>query len=484
MSNNSKISYEVIVIGSGPAGYVSAIKAAQLGKKTLCVEKWINANNQSVIGGTCLNVGCIPSKALLESSHKFIEAKESFADHGITTKDLKLDLDTMMQRNNKIVANLSKGVGSLLTANGVDTLEGTARVLANKQIELTNHKGEKQQFSAENIIIAAGSEPVNIPSAPLTKDLIVDSAGALEFKQVPEKLCVIGAGVIGLELGSVWNRLGAQVIVLEALDQFLPMVDKDIAKETQKALSKQGLDIKLSARVTATQADTKNNKVIVTYQDVSGEQKIIVDKVIVAVGRKPLTQNLLAEDAGVERDQKGFIVVDKQCKTKVPGIYAVGDLVRGPMLAHKGSEEGIMVAELIAGKHAQVNYEAIPSVIYTAPEVAWVGKTEQELRQAGVDYKTGVFPFAASGRAMANNDTLGMVKVIGDKKTDQLLGVHIIGAHAGELIAQATTSLEFGSSIEDIQLTVFAHPTLSEAVHEAALAVDGHAIHIANRKKR
>lgn len=483
MSENQSGYYDVIVIGSGPAGYVAAIKAAQLGKKTLCVEKWLNTDKRSVFGGTCLNLGCIPSKALLESSHKFIEAKETFTDHGIEPGKLELNLDKMMQRKNKIVADLSHGIGSLLKANGVNTLEGTARVLADKSIEITSHNGDKKQFHAENIIIAAGSEPVNIPSAPLQQDLIVDSAGALAFKQVPEKLCIIGAGVIGLELGSVWNRLGAEVVVLEAMEQFLPMVDQDIAKATQKALTKQGLDIQRGAKVTATQVDTKNKKVIVTYQDASGEQKIIVDKVIVAVGRKPVTRNLIAEDAGIACDQRGFIQVDQQCQTQVPGIYAIGDVVRGPMLAHKGSEEGVMVAERIAGKHTQVNYDAIPSVIYTAPEVAWVGKTEQELKQAGTDYKVGIFPFAASGRAMANHDTTGMAKVIGDKKTDRLLGVHIIGAHAGELIAQATTSLEFGSSIEDMQLTVFAHPTLSEALHEAALAADGHAIHIANRKK-
>ena len=399
-------------------------------------------------------------------------------------KEINFDLAKMMQRKDTIVRNLSGGVAGLLKANGVTTLAGKAKVLADKIVAVTDHACKTQQVKAEHMIIAAGSEPVHIPSAPLDQQLVVDSSGALAFDKVPEKLCVIGAGVIGLELGSVWSRLGSEVTVLEAMDQFLPMVDQDIARETKKALSKQGLEIKLGARVTGTETNQDAKKVTLSYQDASGEQKLTVDKVIVAVGRKPASQDLLAEDCGIELDDKGFVVVDQQCQTKVPGVYAVGDLVRGPMLAHKGSEEGVMVAERIAGKHTQINYDAIPSVIYTTPEVAWVGKTEQELKQAGTDYKVGIFPFAASGRAMANHDTTGMAKVIGDKQTDRLLGVHIIGAHVGELIAQAVTALEFGASVEDMQLTVFAHPTLSEAVHEAALAADGHAIHMANRKKR
>ncbi|WP_368448217.1 dihydrolipoyl dehydrogenase [Cobetia amphilecti] len=474
--------FDVIVIGAGPGGYVAAIRAAQLGLKTACVEKWVNKEGKVVHGGTCLNVGCIPSKALLETSHKYVEARDEFAELGIKADGVEIDVAKMIERKAQIVKNLTGGISGLFKANGVTALEGTGKVLPNKQVEVTDHDGGKTTYEAENIVIASGSVPVEIPPTPLTEGLIVDSTGALEFEEAPKRLGVIGAGVIGLELGSVWSRCGSEVTVLEAVDSFLPMVDAAVAKEAQKLLKKQGLDIKLGARVTG--SDIKDSEVVVKYTDANGEQEQTFDKVIVAVGRRPYTQSLLDSDVGINLDERGFIHVDDQCATSVPGVYAIGDVVRGPMLAHKASEEGVMVVDIIAGHKAEMNYDAIPSIIYTFPEVAWVGKTEQQAKSEGIEVKTGSFPFAASGRAMANNATEGLAKIIADAETDRVLGVHIIGQHAGELIAQGVTALEFGASAEDLALICTAHPTLSEAVHEAALAVDGHAIHIANRKKR
>ncbi len=474
--------FDVIVIGAGPGGYVAAIRAAQLGLKTACVERWTSDQGKPVYGGTCLNVGCIPSKALLESSHKFEEAKHDFEIHGIATGDVKIDVPKMMERKNSIVRNLTTGIGSLFKANGVTSIHGTGRLLAGRQVEVTDNDGKVTVYEAENVIIATGSRPVEIPPAPLTEDIIVDSTGALEFSEVPKRLGIIGAGVIGLELGSVWARLGSEVTILEAQDVFLGMVDQQIAKEALKQFTKQGLDIRLKTRVTG--SEVKRGVVTVKYSDAKGDQEIKVDKLIVAVGRRPNTENLLAPDSGVNLDERGFIYVDDRCRTEVPGVYAIGDVVRGPMLAHKASEEGIMVAERIAGHKAQVNYDCIPGVIYTAPEIAWVGKTEETLKAEGEAYKVGTFPFAASGRAMAANSTAGLVKIIASEKTDRILGVHIIGPQASEMIAQAVIAMEFASSAEDLAMTVFAHPTLSEAVHEAALAVDGNAIHIANRRKR
>ncbi|WP_456269929.1 dihydrolipoyl dehydrogenase [Kushneria sp. AK178] len=474
--------FDVIVIGAGPGGYVAAIRAAQLGMKVACVEKWVNKSGKTVHGGTCLNVGCIPSKALLETSHKFVEARDDYKDLGIQTGDVGIDIEKMMARKDKTVANLTGGISALFKANGVTALEGTGKLLPGKKVEVTDRDGNSETHEAENVVIASGSVPVEIPPAPLTEGLIVDSSGALEFEEVPERLGVIGAGVIGLELGSVWSRLGSEVTMLEALDSFLPVVDEQIAKETKKLLGKQGLDIRLGARVTGT--DIKDNEVVVKYTDSSGEQEQTFDKLIVCVGRRPYTQNLLADGTGVELDERGFVQVDDTCQTNAPGVFAIGDVVRGPMLAHKGSEEGMMVADIIHGEKAQMNYDAIPSVIYTAPEVAWVGLSEQQAKKEGYEVKSGVFPFSASGRAMANDATEGMAKVVTDASTDRILGVHIIGQHAGELIAQGVIAMEFGSSAEDLALTCFAHPTLSETVHEAALAVEGHAIHMANRKKR
>jgi len=474
--------YDVIVIGSGPAGYVAAIRASQLGLKTACVEKWSSENGKQVLGGTCLNVGCIPSKALLESSHKYEEAKHEFDVHGIKLDDLKIDVGKMMERKNGIVKNLTGGIASLFKMNGVTSIQGTGRLLAGKQVEVTNNKGVATIYDAENVILATGSMPVEIPPAPLTEGHIVDSTGALSFDEVPKRLGIIGAGVIGLELGSVWARLGSEVTVLEALDSFLPAIDKQIAKEALKQYKHQGLDIKLKARVTGT--EIKRGLVTVSYEDTKGTQEVKVDKLVVCVGRAPVTDGLLSPDCGVNLDERGFIFVNDQCRTDVPGVFAIGDVVRGPMLAHKGSEEGVMVAERIAGQMTQVNYDCIPGVIYTNPEIASVGKTEEQLIADGIEYNVGTCPYAASGRAMAANDTVGLVKILADANTDRILGVHIVGAGASEQIAQAVIAMEFGSSAEDLGLTVFAHPSLSETVHEAALAVGGHAIHIANKKKR
>lgn len=474
--------YDVVVIGTGPAGYVAAIRAAQLGLKTLCIEKGKTKAGKIGLGGTCLNVGCIPSKALLDSTHKYVEAREGLALHGITAKGVSMDVPTMIARKDQVVKQLTGGIGALFKANGVDSMAGTGKVLAGRKVEVTKEDASVDIIEAGHIVIAAGSVPVEIPPTPVDQNIIVDSTGALDFSEVPKRLGVIGAGVIGLELGSVWARLGSEVVVIEALEEFLPAVDKQIAKETQKLLGKQGLDIRLGARVTG--SEVKGKKVEVAFTDGEGEKQEIFDKLIVAVGRRPLSTSLLAADSGVDLDERGFIFVNDYCETGAPGVYAIGDVVRGPMLAHKGSEEGVMVAERIAGKKAAMNYDCIPSVIYTYPEVAAVGKTEEQLKADGVDYKVGVFPFAASGRAMAANDTDGMVKMIAHAETDRILGCHIIGPSAADLIQQVVIAMEFGSSAEDIGLTVFGHPTLSEAVHEAALAVNGQAIHMANRKKR
>lgn len=474
--------FDVIVIGAGPGGYVAAIRSAQLGLKTACVEKWVNKEGKTVHGGTCLNVGCIPSKALLETSHKFVEARDHYDEIGIEVGELTPNIAKMLEFKQKVINKNVGGISALFQANGVTALDGTGKVLSSKQVEVTGHDGGKSVYEADNIVIASGSVPVEIPPTPLTEGLIVDSSGALEFTEAPKRLGVIGAGVIGLELGSVWSRLGSEVTVLEAMDSFLPTVDQAIAKETQKLLKKQGLDIKLGARVTG--SETNGEEVIVKYTDAKGEQEQTFDKLIVCVGRRPYTQGLLGDDTGVKLDERGFIFVDDQCRTSVPGIYAIGDVVRGPMLAHKASEEGVMVADIIAGHKAEMNYDAIPSVIYTSPEVAWVGMTEQDAKAAGIEIKTGSFPFSANGRALANNASEGMAKIIADAETDRILGVHIVSQHAGELIAQGVIAMEFGSSAEDLALTCYAHPSTSEAIHEAALAVDGHAIHMANRKKR
>jgi dihydrolipoamide dehydrogenase len=474
--------YDVVVIGSGPAGYVAAIRAAQLGMSTAVVEEWTDDKGHPTLGGTCLNVGCIPSKALLDSSQKFVEAKESFALHGIGVSEPTMDVAAMLKRKEGIVKQLTGGIGGLFKHNGVTVIQGRGKVLAGANVAVTAADGKVTEVEAGSVIIAAGSEPVTIPPAPVDNEYIVDSTGALEFTEVPRRLGVIGAGVIGLELGSVWGRLGSEVVLLEALDEFLPMMDAQIAREAAKIFKKQGLDVRMGSRVT--EATVNDGKVTVRFDSQEGEHTEVFDRLIVSVGRRPCTRDLLSDDSGVTLDERGFIFVNDQCETEAPHVYAVGDVVRGPMLAHKGSEEGVMVAERIAGKPAQVNYDCIPSIIYTHPEIAAVGKTEQELKSDGVPYKVGTFPFAASGRALAANDAEGMVKIIAHEETDRILGCHIVGPSAADLTQQVLIAMEFGSSAEDLALMVFGHPTLSEAVHEAALAVDGHAIHVANRKKR
>lgn len=473
--------YDVVVIGGGPAGYVAAIRCAQLGLSTACVEQWINKQGNPVLGGTCLNVGCIPSKALLESSHYYEMCQHELARHGVNTGKVELDLPQMLARKDKVVVELTAGIEQLFKANNIDWLQGRGKLLADKQIEIKSSSGETSIVSAANVIIAAGSVPIEIGAALYTDDLIVDSTGALEFTEVPKRLGVIGGGVIGLELGSVWRRLGSEVTILEAMENFLVMADKQIAKESLKIFKKQGLNIRLGTRVTGSQA--VNNHVEIEYQDKDGSHTQIVDKLIVAVGRRPNTDDLFDDETGLLLDERGFIHVNDQCRTNLPGVYAIGDVVRGPMLAHKGSEEGIMVAELIAGRHASVNYDVIPSVIYTHPEISWVGKTEEELKASGVEYNIGTFPYAASGRARAMGETDGLVKILAEKSTDRILGVHIVGANSSELIAQAVVAMEFDASAEDLALTVFAHPTLSESVHEAALSVHGRALHAVQRKK-
>jgi dihydrolipoamide dehydrogenase len=474
-------SFDVVVIGGGPGGYESAIRAAQLGLSVACIEKRVH-KGKPALGGTCLNVGCIPSKALLDSTHKYHDAAHEFAAHGIKIDKVSFDLKAMQARKDTVVGNLTGGVAQLFKGHNITWLQGTGKLLAGKKVEFTPLEGAAEVIEAKNVILAAGSVPVNIPVAQLVDDLIVDSTGALDLQDVPKRLGVIGAGVIGLELGSVWNRLGAEVVVLEAVDAFLPACDKAVAKEAQKILTKQGLDIRLGARVTGTEA--KGKQVTVKYTDKDGEHSEVFDKLIVAVGRRPYTEGLFSADSGITLDERRFVHVDGQCRASVPGVYAIGDLVRGPMLAHKAMEEGMMVAELIAGHHAQVNYDTIIGVIYTHPEIAWVGQTEEQAKAEGIEVKTGQFAFAVNGRALAAADTAGFVKFVADAKTDRLLGMHVIGPSAGDIVHQGMIALEFGASVEDLQLMTFAHPTLSEVVHEAALSVDGRAIHAIQRKRK
>ena len=471
--------YDVVVIGSGPAGYVAAIRASQLGLKTICVEESVNEDGKLNLGGTCLNVGCIPSKALLDSSHRFYEANKNLAEHGIDIKDMKLNLSAMMKRKDEIVTKLTGGITGLFSANKVESISGRGKVLSKNQVEVVKSDGSSEVIDAKNIIIASGSSPIEIPAAKFGEN-IVDSTGALSFEKVPKSLGIVGAGIIGLELGSVWSRLGSEVTVIEAMDTFLPMADPDIAKDSMKEFKKQGLDIKLNSKLTA--AKELKNSVKVTYNDSGNDVEAEFDKLIVAVGRKPNSSNVLSEKLGIKLNN-GFIEVDKFCQTSVDSIWAIGDVVRGPMLAHKGSEEGIMVAERIAEKHAEVNYDLVPSVIYSHPEIAWVGKNETELKSEKIEYKVGKFPFAASGRALAVDQSVGFVKVLSDTKTDTILGVHVFGPAAAEIVQQALISMEFSASAEDIALTMFSHPTVSEAFHEAALASNNQAIHIGNKSR-
>lgn len=473
----SEKNYDVVVIGGGPGGYVAAIRAAQLGLSVACVDKWKNPKGKNVFGGTCLNVGCIPSKALLESSYHVVRARQQFAEHGIRTGDVEVDIATMQKRKDKIVQTLVAGVSGLFKKNKVDALFGAASLRALGDIcEVTIDGGAT--LSAKNIIIATGSSSRQIPPAPVDDVRIVDNVGALEFSAVPKKLGVIGAGVIGLELGSVWRRLGSEVTILEALPEFLSAADADVAAEAAKIFKKQGMDIRLGARVTETKADKKgDNGVTVRWEKDGKTESDKFDKLIVAVGRVPHTEGLNAEGVGLQMDG-GRLVVDAHCRTAHPNVFAIGDVVRGPMLAHKAEDEGVMVAELIAGQKPEMEYENIPWVIYTHPEIAWAGKTEQQLKQDGVNYRKGAFPFLANGRARGLGETEGFVKLLADAETDRLLGAHIIGAGASDLIAEGVLALEMAAASEDIARTCHAHPTLAEAFREAALAVDGRAIHI------
>lgn len=474
-------SFDVVVIGGGPAGYVAAIRCAQLGLKTACIDEWSDEGGKPSLGGTCLNVGCVPSKALLDSSKHFHQMRENYGDHGIAFKQASMDVPTMIKRKEDIVAKLTGGVSMLFKANGVTSFHGHGRLLRDQQVEITPAGGGKSQvIRADQVILASGSVPIQIPGVEFDGEYIVDNAGALDFKATPKRLGVIGAGVIGLELGSVWSRLGSEVVILEALTDFLPAADADIARLAQREFKKQGLDIRLGTAVTSAKVNKSKKTVTVSYEDDKGAHKITVDRLLVAVGRRPYTGNLLGDGVDLQLDDSGRIAVDGDCRTSIDGVWACGDVVRGAMLAHKGSEEGIAVAERIAGLTGHMNYETIPWVIYTEPEIAWTGKTEKELKDAGVEYRKGSFPYAANGRALAMNETAGQVKILADAETDTILGCHIVGTAASELIAECVVTMEFGGSSEDLARIVHAHPTLSEAVHEAALAVDKRAIHRAN----
>lgn len=472
-------SFDVIVIGGGPAGYPAAIRAGQNKLSVACIDEWKNLDGLGAFGGTCLNAGCIPSKALLESTELYHRAHEEFAAHGIKASDVTMDVAQMQKRKAGIVKTMTQGILALFKAAGVTPLQGHGKLLSGHRVEYTAHDGTRRELTAKNIILASGSAPIELRSAAFKSPQIVDSWGALEFPSVPKRLGVIGAGVIGLELGSVWRRLGSEVTMLEALPDFLAVADQQLAKEALRHFKKLGLDIRLGSKVTS--ANIVGDAVEVTYTDAKGEQKLTVDRLVVAIGRRPYTQDLLGPGTGVELDERGFIKVDHECRTGAQGVWAVGDCVRGPMLAHKGKEEGVMVADLIAGRYGEVNYKTVPSVMYTAPEIAWVGLTEEQVKAQGKAYKIGVFPFMASGRARAMEQAQGFAKIIAAKDDDEILGVHIIGPMAGELIAEAVLAMEYSASSEDLQRTIHAHPTLSEALHEAALAVDKRAIDSINR---
>lgn len=464
-------SFDLIVIGSGPGGYVAAIRAAQLGMKVACVEK------SPTLGGTCLNIGCIPSKALLESSERYVETRSHLAQHGIHVDHVSLDLATMLARKDKIVSQLTSGIRGLFTKNHITHIQGIGRLGGSGRVDVTMADGSTQQVTAKNILIATGSVPTTIPGVDIDYDRLGTSTEALAYPTVPEHLIVIGAGVIGLELGSVWARLGAKVTVLEFQPALLPMMDQDVSKLANRLFSRQGLEFRFRARVQS--ASPHQDRVTITYIDEQEQkQQLEGDRVLVAVGRRPNTQNLGAKEIGLAMDPRGCIQVDNHYRSNIPGIWAIGDVIPGPMLAHKAEEEGIAAVEIMAGLPGHVNYQAIPNVIYTHPEIASVGQTEQELKQAQIPYHAGSFPFLANGRAKALGQTDGLVKILAHAQTDRILGVHCIGARASELIAEAALAIEFSASSEDIARSVHAHPTLSEIVKEAALAVGKRVIHI------
>ena len=475
--------HDVIVIGGGPAGYVAAIRCAQLGLAVACIDERVDARGEPSPGGVCLNVGCIPSKALLDSSEQFERLKHQFPSHGISVDNAAMDVGKMLARKEAIVGKLTGGISLLFKANAVESINGRAQLLRERTVAVTPPSGgggggKTRTLSADHIILAPGSAPIELPGIPFDHDRVADSTDALSFARVPARLGIVGAGVIGLELGSVWRRLGAEVVIVEALDEFLALADHQIAREAARQFKQQGLDIRLGA--TLQKADKTSDGLRLEYAQKGKAHTLEVERVIVAVGRRPATAGLLADGSGVALDAGGFIEVDDRCRTAADNVWAVGDAVRGPMLAHKGSEEGVAVAERIAGGAGHVDFNTVPWVIYTAPEIAWVGRTEKQLKAQGVPLRTGAFPFAATGRALAMEEPVGMVKMVAHAQTDRLLGVHMIGPHVSELIAECVLAMEYSAGAEDLARTIHAHPTLSEAVHEAALAVDKRAIHKAN----
>lgn len=473
--------YDVIIIGSGPGGYVSAIRCSQLGLKTLCIEK-CGDEGKPILGGTCLNVGCIPSKALLDSSSKLIE-KEKLSSHGIDAGEMSVDIATMQSRKQAVVKSLTQGVEGLFKLNKVDFLNGKAFIKTKNEIIVETLEGSKNSYTTKNIIVATGSSPIELNNIGDERKNIITSKEALELEEVPANMAIIGAGAIGLEIGSIWNRLGSNVVLLEAMNEFLPQADNQISKQSLRVLKKQGLDIKLDANVL--NAEPFNNKVKVIYSCNSVEHELIVDKLITAVGRKPFTDSLFSKDLNLEINSEGCVVVNELCCTSIPNIYAIGDVTGGQMLAHKASEEAVMVSENIHKQaSSEVDYNLIPSVIYTHPEIAWVGLSEKDAIQKGFDLSTGSFPFSINGRALASGDTEGFVKTIVDNTNDKIIGVHILGSNASELLQQAVVAMRMNSSAEDLSRTIFSHPSLSEALHESILSAKGKAIHLNNRKKK
>ena len=469
--------FDVLVIGGGPGGYVAAIRAAQLGFSVACCESnaYADPKDEPRLGGTCLNVGCIPSKALLHTSHLFEEASHGFAAQGITVGTPKIDVPTMIERKNTIVKQLTTGIKGLFKKNKVTLLNGHGSFVAQSDGGWQVKVGD-ELVEAKQVIVATGSRPRHLEGVAVDNVLVCDNVGALDINAVPKKLAIIGAGVIGLEMGSVWRRLGSEVTILEALPDFLSVADVDVAKEAAKVFRKQGLNIQLGVTIGEVKATKKS--VSIAYTDKDGQaQKLDADRLIVSVGRVPNTEGLNAEAVGLKLDERGRIDVDDHCRTNLPGVWAVGDVVSGPMLAHKAMEEAVMVAELMAGQSGHCNFDTIPWVLYTSPEIAWVGKTEQQLKDAGVAYKAGKIPFAANGRALGMGDTTGFVKILADAESDRILGVHIVGANASELISEGVVAMEFGAASEDLARICHAHPTLSEVVHEAALACDGRPLH-------
>ena len=470
--------FDVIVIGGGPGGYIAAIRAAQLGFKTACIDDWSRANGKPAPGGTCTNVGCIPSKALLQSSENYDHAGHAFADHGIEVTGLGLNLNKMLARKDKVVAQNNDGILYLFKKNKVTFFHGLGAFKSRSgdawAVEVSGAGAEAVELTGREVIVATGSQPRALPQVALDNRLVLDNEGALAIPEVPKKLGVVGAGVIGLELGSVWRRLGAEVMLLEALPAFLGAADAAVAKEALRLFAKQGLAIHLGVAITDVQPG--KNDVAVAYTDVAGKaQRATFDRLIVSIGRVPHTEGLNGKAVGLALDERGFVVVDGDCKTNLPNVWAIGDVVRGPMLAHRAEEEGVAVAERIAGQHGHVDFNTVPWVIYTAPEIAWVGKNEQQLKAEGADYRAGTFPFTANGRARALGDTAGFVKILADRKTDRILGMHVIGPWASELIAEGVVAMEFGAASEDLARICHAHPSLAEATKEAALAVDGRA---------